>query len=191
MGASRRIRSIRLSRVRYGPVAVVLTGAAVVALSGCDPVAGLDATTVAVTTQRQASRALDREGVHAAWLSCRGKAENGGKDPGTGSALPVTAVGVDCEGRTDTGRKIIVFGRVTGITGQACVRGLLTANVDGRTVFQVSVLGDCDRTATGDTGGGPPTTQGPGQYKPPPAPRPTGDPGPSASCTDRPPAPGK
>ncbi|MFI0910742.1 hypothetical protein [Streptomyces abikoensis] len=183
MGASRRIR--------YGLGAAALTGVAVVALSGCDPVAGLDATTVAVTTQRQASRALDREGVHVAWLSCRGKAENGGgKDPGTGSALPVTVVGVDCEGRTDTGRKIIVFGNVTGITGQACVRGLLTANVDGRTVFQVSVLGDCDRT--GDTGGKPPTAPAPGgQGKPPPAPKPGGHPGPSASCSDRPPASGK
>ncbi|MCC3778798.1 hypothetical protein [Streptomyces sp. UNOB3_S3] len=189
MGASRRIRSIRLPRARYALGAVALTGAAVVALSGCAPVGGLDTTTVAVTTQRQASRALDREGVHVAWLSCRGKAENGGKDPGTGSALPVTVVGVDCEGRTDTGKKIVVFGRVTGITGQACVRGLLTANVDGRTVFQVSVLGDCDRT--GDTGGRPPTAPGPGQEKPPPAPRPPGAPGPSASCTDRPPAPGK
>ncbi|MFD8998509.1 hypothetical protein [Streptomyces abikoensis] len=180
MGASRHIP--------YGLGAAALTGAAIVALSGCATGPGLDATAVAATTQREAGRALDREGVHAAWLSCKGKAENGGKDPGTGSALPVTVVGVDCEGRTDNGKRIIVYGSVTGMSGQGCVRGLLTAKVDGRTVFQVTVLGDCDGTGGGS--GKPPASD-----KPPAsggsAPKPGGHPGPSASCTDRPPAPGK
>ncbi|MEU8583720.1 hypothetical protein [Streptomyces abikoensis] len=186
MGASRHIR--------YGLGAAALTGTAIVALSGCATGPGLDATAVAATTQREAGRALDREGVHAAWLSCKGKAENGGKDPGTGSALPVTVVGVDCEGRTDNGKRIIVYGSVTGMSDQGCVRGLLTAKVDGRTVFQVTVLGDCDRTGGGS--GKPPASDKPPTSDKPPAsggsaPKPGGHPGPSASCTDRPPAPGK
>ncbi|GHG72541.1 hypothetical protein [Streptomyces griseocarneus] len=162
------------------------------AVAGCEPVGGLDAVTVAVTTQKLAAGALDHEGVKTAWLNCHGKAENGGPDGG-GATQPVTVVGVDCEGRTDTGKKIIVFGRVTGITGQSCVRGLLTAKVDGRTVFSLSVLGDC-----GHTGGDKP----PGQPKPPDGPRPPDGPkppsgphvpapGPSASCTDKAPVQGK
>ncbi|MFI9238565.1 hypothetical protein [Streptomyces sp. NPDC053079] len=154
-------------RVRYAAGAAALAGAAVMALAGCDPAGGLDSATVAVTTQRQASGALEHEGVKVAWLKCTGKAEGGGKDA-SGATQPVYAVGVDCEGRTENGKKIIVFGRVTGISGQACVRGLLTAKVDGRTVFSVSVLGDCSRT-----GGGTP---------PSPPSKPTS----SADCTDKP-----
>ncbi|GHC51542.1 hypothetical protein [Streptomyces cinnamoneus] len=173
MGALRRIHKA-VSRLRYAAGAAALAAAAVMTLTGCQPAAGLDAVTVAVTTQRQAGYALDREGVRVAWLNCTGTTEGGGKDS-AGNTQPVTAIGVDCEGRTDSGKKIIVFGRVTGITGQACVHGLLTAKVDGRTVFSVSVLGDCSKTA-----GGPPPVPShhPGQ---------SGGPAPSASCTDKPP----
>ncbi|MEU4212310.1 hypothetical protein AB0F13_20315 [Streptomyces sp. NPDC026206] len=174
MGALGRIR-VRVPRVRYAAGAAALAGAAVVTLAGCDPAGGLDPVTVAVTTQRQAGQALDRAGVHVAWLSCKGRAENGGADS-AGATQPVSAVGVECEGRTDTGKKIIVFGRVTGITGQACVRGLLTAKADGRTVFSLSVLGDCSHTGTGTGDGKPPG----------PPPKPTS----SADCTDKPPNPG-
>ncbi|GHF35103.1 lipoprotein [Streptomyces mashuensis] len=177
MGASMRVRGL----LPAGAAVV-----AVAALAGCDT-GGLDAVAVAVTTQRQAARSLGDQGVRVAWLNCRGKAENGGPD-GTGSERPVTVVGVDCEGRTESGKNIIVFGRVTGITGRACVRGLLTAKVDGRTVFSVSVLGDCSATggstAGGSTGGGG-TQSRPPAPTPPPTARPSGHaphPGPSASC---------
>ncbi|MEV4433328.1 hypothetical protein [Streptomyces sp. NPDC049585] len=200
MGASRRIRGIRVwewgrPRLRYGTGAAGLVVAAVVALAGCEPAAGLDATTVAAVTQRQASLTLGRSGVAVAWLTCRGKAQDGGTDM-AGSPQPVTIVGIDCEGGTDKGRRIIVFGTVTGVSGTACVRGLLTANVDGRTVFRVSVLGDCTRTGGG---GGPsssvPTAPGPGVPKPPPPPQggtrgPT-VPVPSAGCSSTPAPRGK
>ncbi|MFI9200441.1 hypothetical protein [Streptomyces sp. NPDC053048] len=176
MGALRRVRP---DRARYAAGAAALVGAAVVALTGCEAT-GLEASAVAVTTQKLAAASLDHQGAKAAWLNCKGKAENGGTDAG-GATHPVTVVGVDCEGRTEQGKKIIVFGRVTGITGQACVRGLLTAKVDGRTVFSVSVLGDCSHT-----GGGKP----PAPPKPPSPPH-GPHPGPSASCTDRAPVPGK
>ncbi|MFE7122082.1 hypothetical protein ACFU99_42275 [Streptomyces sp. NPDC057654] len=55
----------------------------------------------------------------------------------------MTAVGVDCQGRTKDGKKIIVYGRVTGISGDSCVRGSLTAKVGGKTVFTSTVLGSC------------------------------------------------
>ncbi len=177
--------------MRYAAGAAALTGVAVVALVGCDPAGGLDSVTVAVTTQRQAARALDREGAPTAWLNCRAKAENGGKDPASGTTEPVTIVGVDCEGQTDKGKKVIVFGTVTGITGQACVRGLLTAKVDGRTVFTASVLGDCSRTgADGGTASTPGVPSAPGTWKPPSAPH-GPKPGSSASCTDKAPPRGK
>ncbi|MEV4440913.1 hypothetical protein AB0K09_18225 [Streptomyces sp. NPDC049577] len=156
----------------------LVAGAAVPALAGCDPVGGLDTVAVAVTTQKQAAAVLQRDGVRVAWLSCQGRAERGGPDE-HGSPRPVTAVGVDCEGRTEDGRKIIVFGTVTGISGDACVRGRLTAKVDGRTVFTASVLGDCSRASTGTpTGDGwsppPTTTEKPG---------PSHHPHPSPSCS--------
>ncbi|MEV6674007.1 hypothetical protein [Streptomyces sp. NPDC051162] len=128
-------------------------GPALLALTGCEPTGdgGLDAITVAVATGKRATDELKGEGYYVRWLSCTGKAEDGGVTD-KGSPRPVTAIGVDCEGRTGGGGKIIVFGRVTGMSGDACVRGRLTAKVDGRTVFVVSVLGDCSRASSGVSG---------------------------------------
>ncbi|MBB4892522.1 hypothetical protein FHS39_001533 [Streptomyces olivoverticillatus] len=175
----RAFRHIRGRRAGGAAVAAALTGAAVAALTGCDPVGGINSVTVAVVTGKQASDTLRRDGIGVAWLSCTGKAEKGG-DTVDGSPKPVTAVGVDCEGRTSDGKKIIVFGTVTGISGEACVRGQLTGKVDGKTKFSVTVLGDCSKasaTATDGTGGEP---------APPPASRGSGHPRPSPSCTDKP-----
>lgn len=163
MGAFGRIRMrvplprpLPARRLGYASGAAVLTAAAVVGLTGCDPTGGLDSATVALTTQRQASLALRHADVDVNWLSCRGKAENGGKDD-SGATQPVTIVGVDCEGRTGAGKKIIVYGKVTGMDTDACVRGLLTAKVDGKTVFSLSVLGDCSKGSGGSgASGGPP-----------------------------------
>ncbi|MFF4530334.1 hypothetical protein ACFY1P_13750 [Streptomyces sp. NPDC001407] len=125
------------------------------ALTGCEPTGagGLDAITVAVTTGKRATDELKREGYDVRWISCAGKAEDAGVTD-KGSPRPVSAVGVDCEGRTGGGGKIIVFGRITGISGQACVKGRITAKVDGRTVFVVSVLGDCSRASSGGPSSG-------------------------------------
>ncbi|MCC3766681.1 hypothetical protein, partial [Streptomyces sp. UNOC14_S4] len=145
MGALRRIRGRgRGRRVLYAAGVAALVGGSVLALTGCEPTeGGLDTITVSVTTSKRATDRLKDEGVYVRWLTCTGKEEGGGTDH-KGSPRPVTAVGVDCEGRTDGGQKIIVFGRVTAVEGDgACVRGRLTAKVDGETVFAVTVLGDC------------------------------------------------
>ncbi|WKK22014.1 hypothetical protein QZH56_24810 [Streptomyces olivoreticuli] len=153
MGALRRIRG-RVRRMLCAAGAAALMGPALLALTGCEPTGdGLDAITVAVTTGKRATDELKHEGYDVRWVSCSGKAEDGGVTD-KGSPRPVPAIGVDCQGRTGGGGKIIVFGRVTGISGDACVKGRVTAKVDGRTVFVVRVLGDCSR-ASASSGGGP------------------------------------
>ncbi|MGX8906025.1 hypothetical protein ACR820_12470 [Streptomyces netropsis] len=159
----RALRRLRGRRVLSAAGAAALTGTAVVALAACQPSDALDTATVSVATDQLATRQLEREHIPVRWLTCTGKAESDGSTDKDGRRK-VTAVGVDCQGRTDKDKKIIAFGRVTGINGHACVTGSLTVKVDGRTVFSGGVLGDC-----GQAGGG--------QGKPPPPPSPT--------CTDK------
>ncbi|MEV0278228.1 hypothetical protein AB0I22_17840 [Streptomyces sp. NPDC050610] len=144
-----------------------MVGVGVGALVGCEPSAGgLSTIAVSVTTDQLATRALERNHVSVQWLGCSGEVEETGKK-GEGSPPPVTAVGVDCQGQTRDGKKIIVYGRVTGVSGDACVRGNLTAKVDGRTVFTSTVLGSCAGDASsapaGSGGGGGPETSRPSQ----------------------------
>ncbi|GHF42743.1 hypothetical protein [Streptomyces morookaense] len=145
MGA---LRGLRVPRARYAAVAAALTGAAAAALVGCDPAGGLDSVTVSVVTGKQATDQLERSGVRVAYLTCQGKATSSAPASGSGSPAAVTAVGVDCEGKTSGGKKILVYGTVTGISGEACVRGNLTGKVDGKTKFTVTVLGDCSKAST-------------------------------------------
>ncbi|MBT2383514.1 hypothetical protein [Streptomyces sp. ISL-11] len=197
MGALRRLRA---RQVLYAAGVTALLGPAVMMLTGCEPgVGGLDSVIVAVTTDQRATARLQQEGYYVQWLTCIGTAEQGGTTD-KGSPRPVTAVGVDCEGRTGGNQKIIVYGRVTGIHGQSCVRGRLTAKVDGKTAFTASVLGEC--SGEGVTGGGdskpdqppksqtPPKTQKPGDHDSPAKPgrttRPPTGPSPSPDCTDKP-----
>ncbi|MEU8545573.1 hypothetical protein AB0C81_00960 [Streptomyces roseoverticillatus] len=133
--------------------AVVLAGTAAVGLAGCrqEGPGGLDSVVVAVNAGKRATARLEHDGYPVQWLTCIGKAE----DPGVtekGAQRPVTAVGVDCDGRTSGGQKIIVYGRVTGLYDDSCVQGKFTAKVDGKTVFTASVLGDC--SGSGVTNGG-------------------------------------
>ncbi|MFD0383982.1 hypothetical protein ACFQ2B_21790 [Streptomyces stramineus] len=137
---------------------VALLGPAALALSGCEPASadGLDAVTAAVTTDKRATGLLKDKGYPVQWMTCTGRVE----DPGAndkGSPHPVSAIGVECEGRTGGGQKIIVYGRVTGMHGETCVRGRLTAKVDGKTAFSVAVLGECSGSGvtTGGSGGKP------------------------------------
>ncbi|MGW1073918.1 hypothetical protein [Streptomyces sp. NPDC002537] len=174
MGALRRIRG---RRVLYAVGVAALVGPALVAVGGCQPSGdGLDSITAAVTTGKRATDRLKDQGYYVRWLTCSGKEEGGGTTD-KGSPRPVTAVGVDCEGRTGGGQKIIVFGRVTGIDGDgSCVRGRLTGKVDGKTVFAVTVLGDC---ASAHPSGSPfPTPTPTPTWSPPPPDR-----SPSPSCT--------
>ncbi|MEU7045442.1 hypothetical protein AB0A77_30905 [Streptomyces varsoviensis] len=107
---------------------------------------------MSVTTDQLATRALERNNVPVQWLACSGQVEGTGKKD-KGSPPPVTAVGVDCQGQTKDGKKIIVYGRVTGISGDSCVRGNLTAKVGGKTVFTATVLGSCDGDGDGESPG--------------------------------------
>ncbi|MGW1199033.1 hypothetical protein ACWD4B_24840 [Streptomyces sp. NPDC002536] len=181
MGA---LRGLRVPRARYAAVAVALTGAAAAALVGCDPVGGLDSVSVAVVTGKQATDQLEHSGVHVAYLTCQGKAKSSAPASSSGSPAPVTAVGVDCEGKTSDGKKILVYGTVTGISGEACVRGNLTGKVDGKTKFTVTVLGDCSKASTTA-----PAT--PGSWTPWTPPPPSKEqPEPGCSCpSDEPPRP--
>ncbi|MEU6670690.1 hypothetical protein [Streptomyces sp. NPDC046727] len=136
MGLSRRIR--REARV----VAVVgLVGVVAGAAVACQP-GGLGSATVAYTTDRTATAALEHRQVNVAWLTCTGR--DGDDTRGTSPApTETTVVSVDCRGETDDGRKIVVAGVVTKAVDGACVRGDLTARVDGRQVFHVNGLGNC------------------------------------------------
>jgi hypothetical protein len=112
------------------------TAALLVGASGCDPADGLAESSVSVTTDQLATRALKNDHVKVQWLSC-------------GASTGDRQAKVDCLGRTDDQRKITVKGTVTEQQDDTCVRGRLTAEVAGRTVFDVSGLGRCvHRTAT-------------------------------------------
>ncbi|MEV0265201.1 hypothetical protein AB0I49_28215 [Streptomyces sp. NPDC050617] len=152
---------------------------------GCEPTAGgLSTISVSVTTDQLATRALERNHVTVQWLACSGQVEGTGKK-GEGSPPPVTAVGVDCQGQTRDGKKIIVYGRVTGISGDSCVRGNLTAKVGGRTVFTSTVLGSCagDASATPPEPGRTGRTDQPGPSSQPGQPSWSPQPWPSDSCS--------
>ncbi|MBL1080788.1 hypothetical protein JK359_02165 [Streptomyces actinomycinicus] len=154
-------------RIRRGPRAVAVAGLVVVATGAavaCQP-GGLGSATVAYTTDQTATAALERRHVNVAWLTCTGSygGDARGKAP---SPTETTVVKVDCQGETDDRRKIVVTGRVTKAVDGACVRGDLTAKVDGRQVFHVDGLGDCDA--------------GPGPTYRPPAP---GGPNPTVTVT--------
>jgi hypothetical protein len=126
---------------RNGKIWAVAAGTATVATllvgaSGCDPADGLAESAVSATTDQLATHALKNDHVKVQWLSC--SASSGAKQ-----------AKVDCLGRTEDQKKITVKGTVTEQQDDTCVRGSLTAVVGGRTVFDVSGLGDCvHRTAT-------------------------------------------
>ncbi|MEV5143903.1 hypothetical protein AB0L14_05515 [Streptomyces sp. NPDC052727] len=141
MGASRRIR--RRSRVMAVAGLVVVGGGAVAA---CQPGGGLGSATVAYTTDQTATAALEHRHVNVSWLSCTGSYGDDGARGGSPAPSETTVVSVDCQGETDDGRKIVVAGLVTKAVDGACVRGDLTAKVDGRQVFRVDGLGNCSAT---------------------------------------------
>ncbi|MDO0927781.1 hypothetical protein QQY24_21080 [Streptomyces sp. TG1A-8] len=143
--------------------AVAVAGLVVVAAgatAACDP-AGLGSVTVAYTTDTTATAELGRHHVNVDWLTCTGAYADGGKPAGSPSPTETAVVSVDCQGRTEDGRKITVTGKVTRAVNGACVRGDLTAKVGGRQVFHADGLGDCD------------ATPGP-TYRPPTARQPSG-----------------
>ncbi|MFF7768040.1 hypothetical protein ACIPIU_35835 [Streptomyces massasporeus] len=145
------------TRYRLGPrgrrVAVAATFA-VLAVGGavaCEPGA-ISSASVAYTTDETVTKELNRQKAGVRWLTCTASyGENGGKS--SPSARERTVATVDCEGETDDGKDITVDGKVTHAVDGACVRGNITAKVDGKVWFQVDGLGDCNSTTPPPVGG--------------------------------------
>ncbi|MGJ3559497.1 hypothetical protein ACR6C2_15460 [Streptomyces sp. INA 01156] len=94
------------------------------------------------------------------WLSCT--ASYGNQDGASSRpASEDTVATVDCDGETEDGKEITVTGKITHAVDGACVRGDITAKVDGKQWFRVDGLGDCD--ATSPPAVGEPTHRGPPQ----------------------------
>ncbi|CAM5299637.1 Lipoprotein OS=Streptomyces tendae OX=1932 GN=GUR47_09660 PE=4 SV=1 [Streptomyces tendae] len=132
-----------LRRIWRTAAVVVGSAVAVGGLVACEP-GGLSSASVAYTTDQTVTRELERQKAEVRWLTCT--ASFGDKD-GTASATENTVASVHCEGRTDAGQDITVDGEVTRVVNGACVRGNLTAKVDGKEWFRVKGLGDCDATS--------------------------------------------
>ncbi|MFI8187568.1 hypothetical protein ACIF8T_01955 [Streptomyces sp. NPDC085946] len=149
MGALRRI----LQRPR-GAGAVAVAGLVVVVAGGavaCEPGGGLSSAAVAYTTDEAVTKELNRQKAGVRWLSCT--ASYGSDEDASPSASEDTVATVDCRGETDDGKEITVDGEVTHAVNGACVRGHLTAKVDGKVWFDVKGLGDCDATSAPPVGG--------------------------------------
>lgn len=159
-----RMRALRRVRNRRVLAALGVAAAAVTGLSACDPVGGMSSAAVAITTDQAGTKALERAGTGVRWLSCTAKIDDGNGNAANGKASPTRSgrqvAEVDCKGRTDRDQDITITGKVTDEREGRCVRGDLTAKVEGRTVFRVDVLGNC--TADPDPG---PTRRA--TYRPP------------------------
>ncbi|MFE6283533.1 hypothetical protein [Streptomyces sp. NPDC057877] len=146
------------SRWRMAGIAglVVVTVGGLVA---CEP-GQLSSATVAFTTDELMTREMERRDTGVQWLSCTANFGDGnGSSP---SASEDTVADVDCQGRTDDGKEITVEGRVTRAVDGACVRGELTAKIDGREWFRVDGLGNCDAKPSTPPAGNPGGGQQPG-----------------------------
>ncbi|MBL1098208.1 hypothetical protein [Streptomyces coffeae] len=156
-----------LSHVRQRPgrplLAVAVSVAAVVAVTGCDRKDnGVSSIVVAVTTDKVASRALEKGGVDVRWMTCNADLK-GGRTAGASSSgdhnrernegIGIDA-SVDCRGETESDKDIKVSGKVTFVRKNQCVRGHLTASVDGHRAFEARVIGECDDGRDDDRGSG-------------------------------------
>ncbi|MFE7710767.1 hypothetical protein ACFU6I_34430 [Streptomyces sp. NPDC057486] len=145
------------------PAVLCLVGAAVAGAVACEPIDGLNSASVALTTDRAGTGALERKGVDVQWLNCTAEVEGGGttRSSPSPSASARQVAHVDCRGRTAAGKDVTLVGKVTKEVNGLCVRGDLTGKVDDRTVLRADVLGNCD--AAPSTGGvTPPTGRGGG-----------------------------
>ncbi|MGW4026286.1 hypothetical protein [Streptomyces sp. NPDC005009] len=134
MGAMKRVPR----RWRRPVLAVGFAVAAVAGVTACEG-GGLGSAAVAFTTDENVTEELNRRKADVRWLSCTGSfGDEKGQD---------TVASVDCKGETQDGREITVTGKITHAVNGACVRGNLTAKVDGKQLFRVDGLGDCDSTS--------------------------------------------
>ncbi|MFF3684652.1 hypothetical protein [Streptomyces sp. NPDC002187] len=134
--------------------AIAFAGLAVVGGAACEPASagGLTAVGVAVTTDKTATSTFERLDIDVRWLSCsatiRGRARATAGATGTPSRAPAPSAAVDCRGETAAGGDIRITGEVTDERAGKCVRGDLTAKIDGKIAFQATMLGACDAAAT-------------------------------------------
>ncbi|MEV0171771.1 hypothetical protein AB0I00_11720 [Streptomyces sp. NPDC050803] len=139
-----------LRRIWLRPRGARVAGAAglvVVAVGGavaCDAV-GMSTASIAYTTDQTVTRELERQKADVQWLTCRASYGDNGNGA-TPSAGEETVAEVDCNGKTKDGKDISVDGTVTRAIDGKCIRGDLTAKVDGKEWFHVEGLGDCDGT---------------------------------------------
>ncbi|MEV0688686.1 hypothetical protein [Streptomyces sp. NPDC050388] len=155
MGALRWVRDgtrWRRAVPAVGFVVVVVGGAV-----ACEP-GSVGTAAVAYTTDETVTRELNRQKAGVRWLSCT--ASYGNQDGASSRpASEDAAATVDCDGETEDGKEITVTGKITHAVDGACVRGDITAEVDGEQWFRVDGLGDCD--ATSPPAVGEPTNRGP------------------------------
>ncbi|MGA5202610.1 hypothetical protein [Streptomyces variegatus] len=157
MGAFR--RNLPGPRGRRVAVAATFAVLAVGGAVACEP-GSVSAASVAYTTDETVTKELNRQKAGVRWLTCTASyGESGGKS--SPSARERTVATVDCEGETDDGKEITVDGKVTHAVDGACVRGNITAEVDGKVWFEVDGLGDCDSTSPPPVGGPPDGQPGP------------------------------
>ncbi|WP_259407973.1 hypothetical protein [Streptomyces akebiae] len=160
MGAWRRVEAYRTGgrRLLLGAGLGICAVAALVACEG----GGLNTGAVAFTTDQLATKELEREGLDVQWLNCTASYDSDGgggqgddKKSGAPSASVNTVANVDCTGEDKEGRDIEVTGKVTKEVNGRCVRGDLTAKVDGKEWFHVEGLGNCDAPAPTPSAGQP------------------------------------
>ncbi|MDX2699048.1 hypothetical protein PV416_36105 [Streptomyces ipomoeae] len=139
-----------MGALRRAAVAAVLGVGAVVGLVACEG-GGLNTGAVAFTTDQMGTKELERQGVDVQWLNCTASYDDDGGDGSDGgdkskspSASVNTVASVDCKGEDKKGRDITLTGKVTQEINGKCVRGDLTAKVDGKEWFHVDVLGNCN-----------------------------------------------
>jgi hypothetical protein len=138
MGAMRRVLH------RRALAAIGAAGTAVVGVAACEPTTGgLSAVAVAITTDRTGTSTLERLDFDVRWLSCTATVDGGERASASKSPASRSVATVDCQGETDSGQDITLKGKVTEERSGRCVRGDLIARVDGKVVFQASMLGDC------------------------------------------------
>ncbi|MGQ4484834.1 hypothetical protein ACN6LM_005809 [Streptomyces sp. SAS_281] len=108
----------------------------------------MNTASVAFTTDRTATRALEHEGVKVRWLTCTASLDGGGATRSATPSATRRAAEVHCDGKTKSGGDIALDGQVTYAVEGRCVRGDMTAKSGGRAVFRATLLGDCTAPAT-------------------------------------------
>ncbi|CAM5736864.1 hypothetical protein SHIRM173S_09625 [Streptomyces hirsutus] len=122
---------------------VLAVGFAVVAVGGavvCEP-GSVGSAAVALTTDKTVTQELNRQKDGVRWLRCTASyGDDASASSRSASASEKTVATVDCDGETENGKEITVTGKITHAVNGACVRGDITAKVDGEQVFRVDGL---------------------------------------------------